>query len=132
MFFKLFLLFSIVPAVELAILVYTGSRIGIPETLSIVIATAIAGAYLVRREGIGVLLRIQNELNQGTFPADSMLDGALVLVAGALLLTPGFITDIIGFLLVLPASRPMIKSVIVSLLKRHMERIRIEIKPPPP
>jgi len=97
-----------------------------------VIATAIAGAYLVRREGIGVLLRIQNELNQGTFPADSMLDGALVLVAGALLLTPGFITDIIGFLLVLPASRPMIKSVIVSLLKRHMERIRIEIKPPPP
>ena len=132
MFFKLFLLFSIVPAVELAILVYAGSRIGIPETLSIVIATAIAGAYLVRREGIGVLLRIQNELNQGTFPADSMLDGALVLVAGALLLTPGFITDIIGFLLVLPASRPMIKSVIASLLKRHMERIRIEIKPPPP
>ena len=132
MFFKLFLLFSIVPAVELALLVYAGSKIGIPETLSIVIATAIAGAYLVRREGIGVLLRIQNELNQGTFPADSMLDGALVLVAGALLLTPGFITDIIGFLLVLPASRPMIKSVIVSLLKRHMERIRIEIKPPPP
>ena len=131
MFFRLFLLFSIIPAVELALLVYAGSKIGIPETLSIVIATAIAGAFLVRREGLGVLLRIQEDLGRGSFPANSLLDGAMVLVSGALLLTPGFITDLIGFLLVIPASRTVIKRIVVRLLRRHLENISIEIKPPP-
>lgn len=131
MFFRLFLLFSVVPAVELALLVYAGSRIGIPETISIVIATAIAGAFLVRREGIGVLFRIQEDLSKGSFPADSIMDGAMVLVSGALLLTPGFITDLIGFLLVIPASRAVIKRIVVRQLSRHMENISIEIKPPP-
>ncbi len=131
MFFKLFLLFSIVPALELVILVYASSKIGIPETLSIVIITAIAGAFLVRREGIDVLTRIQSEMNHGNFPANSLIDGALVLVSGALLLTPGFITDITGFLLVLPASRQIIKRVLMRLLQKHMERIRVDIKPPP-
>lgn len=131
MFFRLFLLFSIVPAIELALLVYAGSEIGILETLSIVIATAIAGAFLVRREGVGVVFRLQEELNHGTFPAESLLDGAMVLVSGALLLTPGFITDLIGFLLVLPAPRGIIKRILISQLRRHLERINIEIKPPP-
>ncbi len=130
MFFRLFLLFSIVPAVELALLVYAGSRIGIPETLSIVIATAIAGAFLVRREGLGVVFRIQEDLSRGSFPAESLLDGAMVLVSGALLLTPGFITDLIGFLLVLPAPRAVIKRILVRLLRRHLEKISIEINPP--
>ncbi len=130
MFFRLFLLFSIVPAVELALLVYAGSKIGIPETLSIVIATAIAGAFLVRREGLGVLLRIQEDLSRGSFPADSLLDGAMVLVSGVLLLTPGFMTDLIGFLLVIPASRAVIKRILVRLIRRHLENISIEINPP--
>ncbi len=130
MFFRLFLLFSIVPAVELALLVYAGSKIGIPETLSIVIATAIAGAFLVRREGLGVLLRIQEDLSRGSFPAGSLLDGAMVLVSGVLLLTPGFMTDLIGFLLVIPASRAVIKRILVRLIRRHLENISIEINPP--
>lgn len=130
MFFRLFLLFSIVPAVELALLVYAGSEIGIPETISIVIATAIAGAFLVRREGLGVVFRIQEDLSRGSFPAESLLDGAMVLVSGALLLTPGFITDLIGFLLVLPAPRAVIKRILVRLLRRHLEKINIEINPP--
>ncbi|MCK4911680.1 MAG: FxsA family protein [Thermodesulfovibrionales bacterium] len=131
MFFRLFLLFSIVPAVELALLVYAGSMIGVPETLSIVIATAIAGAFLVRREGLGVLFRIKEDLAQGAFPAESLLDGAMVLVSGALLLTPGFITDLIGFLLVIPASRAVMKKILLRLLRRHLESISIEINKPP-
>ncbi len=85
----------------------------------------------MRREGLSVLLRIQEDLGQGSFPADSLLDGAMVLVSGALLLTPGFITDLIGFLLVIPASRAVIKRIVVRLLRRHLENISIDINPPP-
>ncbi len=131
MFFRLFLLFSIVPAIELALLVYAGSKIGVPETLSIVIATAIAGAFLVRREGLGVVIRIQEDLAHGAFPAESLLDGAMVLVSGALMVTPGFITDLIGFLLVIPAPRAVIKKILIRLLRRHLENISIDINPPP-
>lgn len=117
MLFKLFLIFAIVPVVELSLLIWVGSRIGTPETIIIVILTAAAGAYMVRLEGLEVLYRIQRNLGEGVFPADELVDGAMVLVAGALLLTPGFLTDVIGFLMVFPASRKAIK----KLLGRYFE-----------
>lgn len=109
MFFKLFLLFTIIPVVELALLIKVGSLIGVLNTVSVVILTAVIGAYMVRLEGIGVVARIQDSLNRGLFPADEMTDGLMILVAGALLLTPGFVTDALGFLFVFPASRGVIK-----------------------
>jgi UPF0716 protein FxsA len=84
MFARLFLLFSIVPVIELGLLIYVGGEIGVFNTVAIVLLTAIAGAYMVRQEGIGVVYRIQNSLASGIFPAEELLDGALVLVAGAL------------------------------------------------
>jgi UPF0716 protein FxsA len=120
MLFKLFLLFSIVPVIELAILIQIGGYIGIPYTMALVIGTAIIGAYMVRHEGLSVMYRFKQNMQTGQFPAEEILDGALILVAGALLLTPGILTDVIGFLLVFPLSRLYIKDFI-------KERIRINI-----
>ncbi len=118
MFFKLFLLFSVIPVVELAILIKIGSFFGVLNTAMIVILTAVVGAYMVRLEGLGVLSRIQNMMNQGEFPGDELISGAMILVAGALLLTPGFFTDIIGFVMVIPVSR----NIIAKHLKRYLEK----------
>ena len=118
MLFKLFLLFAVIPVIELAILIKIGSFIGVTSTVIIVILTAIIGAYMVRLEGLGVLYRIQNNMQQGVFPGDELISGAMILMAGALLLTPGFFTDIIGFLMVIPASRNFIKEIV----KKHIDK----------
>jgi UPF0716 protein FxsA len=105
MFFKLFLIFSLIPVIELALLIKVGSYIGTLNTVIIVILTALIGAYMVRLEGTGVMYRIQKNMQEGIFPGEEMLNGAMILIAGALLLTPGFFTDVIGFLMVFPLSR---------------------------
>ncbi len=120
MFFRLFLLFSIVPVIELSLLIYVGTEIGVWYTVSVVILTAVIGAYMVRTEGTGVAYRIQNNLREGVFPAEELIDGAMVLVAGALLLTPGFLTDITGFLFVFPASRGLIKDILKRFMKKRI------------
>ena len=109
MFFKLFLVFTLIPVVELALLIKVGTFIGTSNTIILVFFTAIAGAYLVRLEGLSVLYRLQNNMRMGVFPADELIDGVMVLIAGALLLTPGFVTDVLGLLFVFPGSRAMIK-----------------------
>ena len=82
-----------------------GSIIGVGYTVLLVIGTAMIGAYLVRLEGLNIMTRFQKNMNEGIFPAEEIFDGAMVLVSGALLLTPGLVTDIFGFLLVFPPSR---------------------------
>ena len=109
MLLKLFLLFTLAPTIELGLLIYAGTRIGTLNTISIVILTALAGSILVRHEGLSVLRRFQTNLAQGIFPSEEIIDGAMVLVAGALLLTPGFITDLIALMFVIPAGRDIIK-----------------------
>jgi UPF0716 protein FxsA len=118
MFFKLFLIFTLVPAVELSLLIYFGSIIGTLNTIGLIIFTALLGAYMVRLEGIGVMYRIQRDLNEGRFPAEELINGVMILVAGALLLTPGFVTDILGFLMVIPGSRDVIK----GAARRYLEK----------
>lgn len=118
MFFKLFLIFTLLPVSELAILIKVGAVIGTLNTVLLVIGTALAGAFLVRMEGINVIYRFQQNLREGVFPAEEIFDGALLLVAGAVLVTPGFMTDILGLLLVLPPSRTVIK----ELIRRYVEK----------
>lgn len=125
MFFKLFLIFTIVPVVELYLIIEVGSRIGALNTISLVIVTAAVGAYMVKLEGLGVMARLQRNMQDGVFPAEELLDGMLLLVAGALLLTPGFLTDVFGFLAVFPLTRGLIKKVV----KKYMES-RMEFRPP--
>ncbi|HHL40156.1 MAG TPA: FxsA family protein [Deltaproteobacteria bacterium] len=118
MFFRLFILFTLIPVIELALLIKVGSFLGVFNTVMIVIATALAGAYLVRLEGLGVMYRFQRNLSEGIFPAEEIFDGALLLVAGALLVTPGFFTDVLGLLIVIPATRAVIK----ARLRRRIEK----------
>ena len=102
---KLFLAFTIVTLVELGLLIQVGQWIGLWPTLALVIVTAYLGAQLARREGTRVVQRIQADLNTMKLPADAALDGAFVLVSAAFLLTPGVLTDIAGFVLLIPVTR---------------------------
>ncbi|MDT8317378.1 MAG: FxsA family protein [bacterium] len=125
MFFKLFLLFTIIPVIELTLLIKIGTIIGTMNTVMLVIFTAIVGAYLVRLEGLGVIYRFQQSMQEGRFPGEELIDGAMILVAGALLVTPGVATDIIGFLLVFPSSRRLIKISLRCYIERRISTVDI-------
>lgn len=103
-----FLLFTVVPLVELWLLLRIGARIGPGPTLAWVVATGLLGAVLIRSEGIGVLRRILEEVRAGGSTALPLVEGALVLLGGALLVTPGLLTDLTGILLLLPPTRRLL------------------------
>ncbi|HBY56548.1 MAG TPA: membrane protein FxsA [Candidatus Atribacteria bacterium] len=118
MFFtKLLMTFIIVPVVELYILIEVGKRIGSLPIIGIIILTGILGAYLVKGQGFMILKKIQNDLNEGILPGDSLIQGVIILAGGILLLTPGFITDIIGFIFLIPFSRMVVKKYLLKWLK---------------
>ena len=118
MFFsKLLILFIVVPVAELYVLIEVGKKIGSLTTIGIIIFTGILGAYLVKNQGFLILKKIQNDLNDGIMPGDSLIQGAIILVGGILLLTPGFITDTVGFIFLIPASRNVLKKYLLKWLK---------------
>ena len=119
MFIYLILLFTIVPAVELAVLIKIGTYIGVGNTLFLIIATGIIGASLARYQGFSTLRNIQEAMNRGVMPTEEMLNGVMILVGGILLLTPGFITDTFGFSLLIPWTRNLIKYFVKHRMK-HM------------
>ncbi len=119
MFFYFILLFTVLPALELAVLIKVGSYIGVGSTLLIIFSTGIVGAYLARMEGFAVLRNIQDSLAQGRLPTEEMLEGFMILCGGLLLLTPGFITDSLGFFLLIPWTRNIIK----LLVRRKIEKM---------
>jgi len=110
MFGYLILCFTLIPAIELAVLIKVGTFIGVGNTLFLIFLTGVLGATLARLQGFAVYLRIQASLQQGLMPTEEMLDGLMILVGGIVLLTPGFITDILGFLLLAPWTRQLIKT----------------------
>ena len=118
----LLLIFVLVPLAELALLVYTGTIIGALYTITIVVATGILGAVLSRILGVAVLRRIRSNLAQGIIPSAEIFDGALILVAGLLLITPGMMTDVIGFTLLIPAARRIIRGWIRDAVQHRVER----------
>lgn len=114
-FALLFLIFLLVPLVEIYLLIKVGGVIGAWPTIFLVVFTAVLGAWLLRLQGFSTLQRVRNTLNQGGIPAVELLEGAVLLVSGALLLTPGFFTDTIGFLCLVPALR---RAMITRLVRR--------------
>jgi len=118
MFTYLVLLFTIVPAIELVLLIKIGTYIGAVNTLMLIVLTGISGAALARLQGFSIIYRIQMSLQEGRMPTEEMLDGAMILVGGITLLTPGFITDVFGFLLLIPWSRSLIKFWLKESLKK--------------
>jgi UPF0716 protein FxsA len=113
----LFLFFILMPIVEMWVLIEVGSRIGAMSTIALVCLTAFVGLALLRQQGLSTLLRVNQRMEQGQLPATEILEGVLLAVGGALLLTPGFITDTIGFLCLLPPTR---RYFIRSLLAKGM------------
>jgi UPF0716 protein FxsA len=105
MFVKLFLAFTLIPFVEIYLLIKIGAQIGAFNTILIVILTGLLGASLARLEGIKTMTKVRESLNRGDLPAEEMLDAMLIFVAGVVLLTPGFITDLTGLALLVPKLR---------------------------
>jgi len=118
MFFaKLLILFIIVPVTELYILIEVAKKIGSLTTIGVIILTGIIGTYLVKNQGFMILRKIQEDLNEGIMPGDSLIQGAIILAGGILLLTPGFVTDILGFIFLAPISRNIVKKYLLKWLK---------------
>ncbi|MGB2799932.1 MAG: FxsA family protein [Dehalococcoidia bacterium] len=126
MLWKLMLLFIITPLVELAILVYLGTVIGVLYTVLIVVVTGMIGAILARHQGLATLSRIRNSMEQGIIPSNELFEGALILAGGLLLLTPGIITDIIGFAVLIPQTRRIVGRYSRNLIKRRIQRREID------
>lgn len=112
------LAFILVPIAEIAVFIEAGKIIGLGWTLALVVATAIAGTWLLRRQGLQVLAQTQARLNRGELPVGEMFTGLCLLVAGALLLTPGFLTDAAGLLLFVPPLRDALGGFVLRRLAR--------------
>jgi UPF0716 protein FxsA len=118
---KLLLLFVIVPLIEIMLFIEIGSRIGTWMTLLIVAGTAIVGASLAHQEGLKTWWRIQDKLSSGILPDTELLDALLILIAGLALITPGFLTDTIGFLLLYPSTRQALKRWLRRQLSQRLQ-----------
>ena len=105
----LFILVVLVPPIEIGLFIAIGGRIGLWPTMAIVLFTAVVGASLVSRQGRGELARLQAEFGAGQFPVKPLAHGAMILVAGTLLITPGFLTDAVGFALLSPPIREALR-----------------------
>jgi UPF0716 protein FxsA len=105
----LLLFFRIVPIVEVVRCIVVGARIGVGCMVGAVVATALIGAFLVSRQGRATLREARNDIYEGRVPARPLANGVMILIAGALLLTPGFLTDAIGFALLVPAVREVLR-----------------------
>jgi len=115
--FYLFLIFTLVPLIELSLLIKVGSLIGFWRTVAIILITGLGGAYLARAQGFSTIDAIKRDLAEGRFPAERLLDGAIILFGAALLITPGLITDFIGLSCMFPASRQLFKTPLKKYLK---------------
>lgn len=112
--------FALVAVAEMATFFWVESRIGLIWALGLAVLTALVGSFLVRRAGLSVLSRIQRKLGQGQLPGRELSDGAAILVSGAFLISPGFITDVLGFLLLIPAVRDLVYRILSKRLSARM------------
>jgi UPF0716 protein FxsA len=118
---RLFLLFLIVPLVELYLLIRVGEAIGAMATIALVVVTAFVGASLARHEGLRTFVAIQRSVAEGRLPTDDLIEGVMILFAGLVLLTPGFLTDAIGLLVLLPPTRHWLRRYLIAWFKRHAD-----------
>ena len=121
MFLWLLFVFIVVPLAEIWVIGQVWGAIGGIETILLLLVVSVLGAMLVKQQGVSVLDRIQRRLESGSMPTDELIDGGLILFAGALMLTPGFITDTVGVLLLLPPSRAVLRSVVGRRFRHRIE-----------
>lgn len=121
MFFKLLLLFAVIPILELYLIIKAGEAIGALNTVLIILTTAIVGASLAKSQGLMVLSRIRQALNEGRVPGNELLHGLMILIGGATLLTPGFITDFVGLSMLLPQIRNVYIRIAQRVIRKRVE-----------
>ncbi|WP_026894587.1 FxsA family protein [Clostridiisalibacter paucivorans] len=124
---RLIILFTAIPIAELYVLFKLAEKTSALTTIAIVLLTGVVGAYLAKSQGRAILDRIRLELNSGRMPGNELINGLCVLIGGALLLTPGIITDVMGFSLVIPATREVFKQLLRDKFKSMLERGNINI-----
>ncbi len=124
---KFLLLFTIVPLVEIWLLIEVGAIIGSVPTILLIASTGFVGVFLAKYQGLAVFSKMQRDLETGIMPGDPMFDGACILVGGALLLTPGLITDLLGFSLLLPFTRILYKTAAQKYFNRRMENGNFQV-----
>lgn len=126
---RLALLFVVVPLIELVLLIRLGQWVGLWPTLGLVIFTGVLGASLARAEGLRTLAAFQREVSAGRLPGQALLDGISILVGGAFLLTPGLLTDLVGFALLLPATRQALQRAVRGRLEEGIRSgdIRVHV-----
>ncbi len=123
----LIIIFVLTPIIELFLLIELGKMIGTWNTIFIVVVTGVVGAMLAKSQGLSVLRKIQVDIANGIMPADPLFDGALVLVGGVLLVTPGIITDLLGFLLLIPLTRAGVKKVLKKWFKQKLRSGEVQM-----
>lgn len=122
MLFKLILIFTILPLVEFYILIKIGTIIGAGPTILIVLVTGVLGGFLTQVQGLLVIQQIVFDLRYGIFPAEPLWDGLFILMGAILLITPGLLTDLLGFLCIFPLSRQPLKHIVKSYINRKLEQ----------
>ena len=125
---RLIFIFVAVPLLELVILLRIGQWIGLMPTVALVVTTGVVGAALARQQGVRAFLAVQRELAAGRLPGRSLLDGLSILVGGAFLLTPGVLTDLLGFSLLIPGSRRWLQRLVRRRLERRIREGTVEFQ----
>lgn len=127
MLLKLFLAFTLIPVIEIYLFIKIGGSIGALNTVILVILTGFAGAYLARMQGMQTMFRVQSSLQQGIIPREELIDALLIFVAGIVLLTPGFLTDAFGLLLLYPSTRNQFKRYLRKKFDRWIQNQNIDM-----
>ena len=128
MFFKLFLAFTLIPVIELYLLIKVGSIIGALNTILLVILTGAAGAYLAQLQGMQTMFRVRERMQRGEMPAAELLDAFIIFAAGVVLLTPGLLTDICGLLLLFPTTRAYFKKWLKLRMEKWLQNPNVHIQ----
>lgn len=121
----IFLALIIVPSLELALLIWAGSKLGFFATMAIIVSTGLIGAFLAKKQGLKALKDIQDGMNNFQAPGDQLMNAAFILVGGVLLLTPGFISDAVGFTLLFAPTQKMYKPFIYRVIHKKMKNTRV-------
>ncbi|MEK4028500.1 MULTISPECIES: FxsA family protein [Bacillaceae] len=117
----LLFIFIVAPALEISLLMLSGKTIGVWPTFLLILTTGFLGAYFAKKQGMQAVIKLREDIQNGRFIGDTVIDGVCILVGGLLLLAPGFITDILGFLLLLPFTRKWVKPLLLKLFRRSFQ-----------
>ena len=128
----LFVAFLVVPVVEIYVLIQVGQVIGAWWTVLLLVADSVLGSWLLRREGARAWRALQSALTEGRMPTRELADAALIVFGGTLLITPGFVTDVVGLVAILPVTRPIARRLLGALVARRVVVVRNARRPGPP